>query len=147
MTLYAESSAALAWLLDQDYGELVAERLAQAELIITSDLTLIECDRVLIRAVLLNQLDESDAARRQARFNAVTPRWTLLGLDEEIIERARRPFPAEPIRALDAIHLASAVVARKAVPDLAVLTLDGRVRKAADRLGFPLLPTDAELGL
>jgi len=91
-------------------------------------------------------LHESDAAHRQARFNAVAARWTLLGLDEEIIERARRPFPAEPIRALDAIHLASAVIARKAVSDLAVLTLDGRVRTPAHRLGFPLIPTDAELG-
>jgi len=147
MTLYAESSAALAWLLEQDYGELVAERLAQADLIISSDLTLIECDRVLIRAVALNELEESDAAHRQARFNAVAARWTLLALDEEIIERARRPFPAEPIRALDAIHLASAVIVRKAVSDLAVLTLDGRVRTAAHRLGFALVPTDAELGL
>lgn len=147
MTLYAESSAALAWLLEQEYGELIAERLAQAELIITSDLTLIECDRVLIRAVALNELLESDAAQRQARLNAVVARWTLLALDEEVIERARRPFPAEPIRALDAIHLASALTARKALSDLAVLTLDGRVRKAANRLGFPLLPTDPELGL
>src|SRR4029453_19355750 len=114
MNLYAESSAALAWLLEQAHGELVAETLAQAELIITSDLTLIECDRV-IRAVALNELQESDAAHRQARFNAVATRWTLLALDEEVIERARRPFPSEPIRALDAIHLASAVTARKAV--------------------------------
>jgi len=145
MTLYAESSAALAWLLEQDHGELVADTLAQAELIITSDLALIECDRVLIRAVALNELQESDAAHRQARFNAVATRWTLLALDEEIIERARRPFPSEPIRAFDAIHLASAVTARKAVPDVAMLSLDGRVRKAADRLGFTLLPADAEL--
>lgn len=133
--------------LEQDYGELIAERLAQAELIISSDLTLIECDRVLLRAVTLNELEESDAAHRQARFNAVAARWTLLSLDEEIVERARRRFPAEPIRAVDAIHLASAVVARKAVPDLAVLTLDRRVRTAADVFGFSLLPTDAELGL
>ena len=143
MKLYTESSAVLAWLLEQEHGELVADTLADAELIVSSDLTLIECDRV-IRAVALNELQESDAAHRKTRFNAVATRWTLLALDEEIIERARRPFP-EPIRALDAIHLASAVSARKAVSDLAMLSLDGRVRKAADRLGFSLLPADAEL--
>jgi predicted nucleic acid-binding protein len=147
MNLYAESSATLAWLLEQEHGELVADTLAQSELIISSDLTLIECDRVLIRAVVLEELHESDAVHRQARLNAVSTRWTLLGLDEEIVDRARRPFPAEPIRTLDAIHLASALTARKAVPDLAILSLDGRVRKAADRLGFQLLPGDGELGL
>src|SRR5712692_7535249 len=93
MNLYAESSAALAWLLEQERGELVADTLAQAELVIASDLTLIECDRVLIRAVVLAELHESDAVHRQARLAAVSTRWTLLGLDEEIIERARRPCP------------------------------------------------------
>jgi predicted nucleic acid-binding protein len=146
MNLYAESSGPLAWLLEQAHGERVAELLAQAELIIASDLTLIECDRVLVRAVALDELHESDAVYRQARLNAVSERWTLFGLDEEIIERARRPFPAEPVRTLDAIHLASALIARKAVPDLAILSLDGRVRTAADRLGFQLLPSDADLG-
>ncbi len=109
MNLYAESSAALAWLLEQKYGELVADTLGQAALIIASDLTLIECDRVLIRAVVLDELHESDAVQRQARLTAVSTRWTLVALDEEIIERARRPFPSEPVRTLDAIHLASAL--------------------------------------
>jgi hypothetical protein len=147
MKLYAESSAALAWLLEQEHAELVAETLAQAELVIASDLTLIECDRVLIRAVLLDELQESEALHRQARLNAVATRWVLLTLDEEIIERARRPFPAEPVQTLDAIHLASALTARKAMSDIAMLSLDSRVRKAADRLGFRLLPANAELGL
>jgi len=147
MKLYAESSAALAWLLEQEHAELVANTLAQAELVIASDLTLIECDRVLIRAVVLDELQESDAVDRQARLNAVSMRWTLLGLDEGLIERARRPFPAEPLRTLDAIHLASALTARKAMPDLAMLSLDSRIRGAADRLGFQLLPGHAELGV
>jgi hypothetical protein len=71
----------------------------------------------------------------------------LLAFDEETIERARRSFPAEPVRTLDAVHLASALTARKAMADLAMLSLDGRIRRAADRLGFLLLPSDAELGL
>ena len=146
MKLYAESSAALAWLFEQEHAELVGDTLAEAELVIASDLTLIECDRVLIRAVVLDELHESDAVDRHARLTAVSTRWTLLALDEEIIERARRPFPAEPVRTLDAIHLASALTARKAMPELAMLSLDSRVRLAADGLGFLLLPGKAELG-
>src|ERR1700681_2270830 len=147
MNLYAESSAALAWLLQQEHGELVADAFAQAEIVIPSDLTLIECDRVLIRAVVLDELYESDGVRRHARLTAVSTRCTLLGLDEEIIERARRPFPSEPVRTLDAIHLASALTPRKSVSELAMLSLDGRVRRAADSLGFVLIPSDGELGL
>ena len=145
MNLYAESSAVLAWLLDQEHAKLVADTLAEAELVIASDLTLIECDRVLIRAVALEELDESDAVQRQARLNVVSTRWTLLAVDEEIIERARRPFPVEPVRTLDAIHLASALTARKAMPDVAMLSLDDRIRMAASRIGFQLVPDDAQL--
>lgn len=145
MTLYAESSAVLAWLLEQEHGDISADKLGRANLVIASDITLIECDRVLIRAVALDELQESEAIQRQTRLNAVSARWTLLSLDEEIIERARRPYPAQPIRTLDAIHLASALTARKAVPDLHILSLDDRIRKAADRLGLPIVPTDAEL--
>jgi PIN domain len=144
--LYAESSAPLAWLLEQEHGRLVADALAQAELVIASDLTVGECDRVLIRAVALEELQELDAIDRHARLNAVVERWTLLSLDEEILEPARRPFPVEPGRTLDAIHLSSALTARKAVPDVALLTLDARIRQAARRLGFGLVPTSAELG-
>jgi uncharacterized protein len=140
VNLYAESSAPLAWLLEQEHGGLVARTLAAAKLVITSQLTIVECDRVLIRAVALDELHESDAVDRQARLNAVSERWTLLALDDAIIERARRPFPGEPIRTLDAIHLASALTARKAIPDVAMLTLDTRIRQAADRLGFPVVP-------
>jgi len=147
MMLYAESSAPLAWLLEQEHGARVADALAAAELVIASELTLVECDRVLIRAVVLGEVHEADAVDRQARLNAVAARWTLLALDEEILERARRPFPAEPVRTLDAIHLASALTVRKAIPDLAMLTLDHRVRHAANRLGMPVVPSDAELGL
>lgn len=145
MIVYAESSAVLAWLLEQTHGEKVAATLAEAELVIASDVTLIECDRVLIRALTLNELQESDAVQRQARLNMVATRWTVLALDEEITERARRPFPQEPVRTLDAIHLASALVARKAVADITMLSLDDRVRMAADRLGFPLAPSDTDL--
>jgi hypothetical protein len=63
-----------------------------------------------------------------------------LRLDLEVIERARRPFPGEPIRTLDALHLASALVARAAVPGLALLTLDAAVREAGRGLGFAVLP-------
>lgn len=57
-----------------------------------------------------------------------------------VVERAHKPFPAEPIRALDAIHLASALVARATISDLQILGLDDRLRNAASQLGFNILP-------
>ena len=140
MNLYAESSAVLAWLLNESSASEVRRLLADAEIIITSDLTLIECNRVLIRAVALGELNEAEAADRRAHLAKAAARWHILHIGSEIVDRAKQPFPEEPIRTLDALHLASALTARAAVTGLKILSLDDRLRKSAKRLGLPLLP-------
>lgn len=140
MRVYAESSAVLAWLLGEDEGGSVMKVLRLAELVMASDLTLVECDRVLIRAVTLGEIDETAAAGRRAYLNAAAAQWHLWRVSPEIIDRARRPFPAEPVRTLDAIHLASALAALSLVPDVELLSLDHRIRKAGQQLGFRLRP-------
>ena len=140
MNVYAESSAVLAWLLGEEAGPRVREVLCRAELVMASDLTLVECDRVLIRAVTLGELEEAAAADRRAHLNAAAAHWHLWRISLEIVDRARHPFPAEPLRTLDAIHLASAMAARSAVPGVELLSLDDRVRRAGVQLGFRLQP-------
>lgn len=140
MSLYAESSAVLAWLLGEEAEPRVRRSLRAADVVMASDLTLVECDRVLIRAVALGDLTEGDAADRRAYLTTAAARWNVLRLGPEIIERARQPFPGEPIRTLDALHLASALIARAAVAGIELLSLDDRIRTAARQLGFRLQP-------
>ncbi len=143
MRLYAESSAVLAWLFGEPAGVAVRQALAGADLIVTSDLTFVECDRVVIRAQASDGLAEARAADIRARLNAAAAHWILLRVDRDVVDRARRPFPAEPIRALDAIHLASALVARAALEGLILLSLDRRVRGAGKQLGLEVLPVES----
>jgi predicted nucleic acid-binding protein len=140
VNLYAESSAVLGWLLDEHSAADVRRSLSAAEIIVASDLTLIECDRVILRAAALGELTEAEAADRRARLTAAASHWQTLRVAPEIVERARQPFPGEPIRTLDAIHLASALVARTAIVGLALLSLDDRVRKAGRKLGLDIIP-------
>jgi uncharacterized protein with PIN domain len=140
VTLYAESSAVLAWLLDEPTAPAVRRLFGEAGVVVTSDLTLIECDRVLLRAVALGELTEADAADRRAHLIAVAAHWHVLRIAGEIVDRARQPFPGAPVRTLDAIHLASLLVARSAVAGLRLLSLDERVRQAAKGLGVAVLP-------
>jgi predicted nucleic acid-binding protein len=141
VSVYAESSAVLAWLLDEDSAAEVRRLLGAQDYIVASDLTLIECDRVLIRAAVLGELTEADGADRRRHLTEASAHWQILRTSPEIVDRARRPFPGEPIRTLDAIHLASALVARAAVDGLKLLSLDDRVRRAASALGLEILPT------
>jgi len=140
VNLYAESSAVLGWLLDESSAADVRRSLVAAEIIVASDLTLIECDRVMLRAAALGELTEAEAADRRAHLTAAASHWQILRIAPEIVERARQPFPGEPIRTLDAIHLASALVARTAIAGLTLLSLDDRVRKAGKKLGLDVIP-------
>ena len=140
MNVYAESSAVAAWLLGEPGSDPVREQLAAAEIVLSSDLTLVECERVLIRAHSTGRITEAAAADRRGRLVQAAEHWAVLALGEEIVRRARRPFPLEPIRTLDALHLAAALQARSLVPETRLLSLDDRVRNCGKELGFELLP-------
>lgn len=53
----------------------------------------------------------------------------------------RRAFPVEPVRILDAIHLASALAVRSTIPSVELLSLDDHIRRAGEQLGFRLQPS------
>jgi predicted nucleic acid-binding protein len=140
VNVYAESSAVLAWLLGEASGKRVSEVLRSAEQVAASELVILECERALVRSVTLGETTEAAAADLRARLHQVAGHWNLWRLSAEIMERARHPFPAEPVRTLDALHLASALTVRSAVPGLELLSLDDRIRRAGEQLGFRLQP-------
>ncbi len=143
MIAYAESSAVLSWLLGEEGGGRVRDILAGADAVIASELTVIECERCLLRAVATEGMPEATAADRRARLRSAVVHWSLLALGADVLERARRPFPMEPVRTLDALHLGTAIVARGAVANLAVVSLDRRIRDNASQLGFEIRPQPA----
>lgn len=140
MSIYAESSAVLSWLLAEPRADAVRESLSEAEVILASELTLIECDRALIKAVATGRLSEGKATDGHSLLRRISAHWMILSLDPEIVERARRPFPVEPIRAIDALHVAYALFARSLVPETALLSLDRRIREAGKELGLETVP-------
>jgi len=138
--LYAESSALLSWLLGEAAAPQVSEALKGAEHVAVSDLGILECDRAILRGVTISRMDQATAAERRARLEQAAARWHRLRITQEIIERARHPFPVEPLRTLDALHLASALAVRPFFPGIGVLSLDERIRNAARPLGFQVYP-------
>ena len=121
-------------------GRRAVAALDHADSVTASDLTLLECDRSLIRAEALSMIREERAARLRVILARVVLHWRLMPISRDIVNRARQPFPGEPIRSLDAIHLASALLAAGSLPDFALLSLDRRVRVTGARLGLRVLP-------
>jgi predicted nucleic acid-binding protein len=140
MTLYAETSAVLRWLFNEARWEEVLQHLRDATKVVSSRVTLIESRRAIRRARKEGRIAEGESAAILAVLALGAARWALLELSREVAGRAEEAFPVEPVRTLDAIHLASALVLRQALPDLALLSTDERVRANGAQLGFPLLP-------
>lgn len=60
-----------------------------------------------------------------------------------VLHRVRQPFPREPVRALDAVHLSSAILYGLEVVPPVILSTDQVVRVNAEALGFAIAPTNA----
>jgi uncharacterized protein len=131
---YIESSALVAALLEHDVDALKSLR-ARARRI-TSTLTLAEAARAIVRARVGGRLTadaERAAVRALRRFER---RCYLVAVTDDVIARVKRPFPVEPVRTLDAVHLATAESLGEPPQLMTIVTRDNRVRENARALGY-----------
>jgi predicted nucleic acid-binding protein len=131
---YIESSALVAALLERDADALKSVRTRGRK--VTSALTLAEAARAILRARAAGRLtadQERAAVRALHRFER---RCFLVAVTDAILTRVRRPFPIEPIRTLDAVHLATTELLGEPPPSIVVVTRDVRVRENAQALGY-----------
>ncbi len=139
-TVYAESSALLRWLLGHADGGQVQATLASADGVVTSALTRLEVARALQRLLVLGQLSAADRAATWTMFLTAAKHWKVHALSDDVLDRAAVGFPVEPVRSLDALHLATAVRFSQQVGPLDMLSTDARVRDNATALGFVVVP-------
>ena len=131
---YIESSALVAALLEQDAEADAALREIGRR--ITSALTFTEAARALLRARVTRRItgdQERSALRALRRFER---RCEVVAITDAVLTRAGRQFPVEPIRTLDAIHLATIDVLGEAPQLVTVITRDARVARNARALGY-----------
>jgi predicted nucleic acid-binding protein len=131
---YMESSALVAALLERDAG--VMKRLSRGTRQVTSALTLAEAGRAIIRARTTGRLTAEEEQAAVLALRTFERRSFILDVDRAVLDRVRRPFPVEPIRTLDAVHLATAELLGEPPPLVTIVTRDGRVRENAEALGY-----------
>ena len=140
MIAYAETSAVLAWVLGETGDDDVRKALASAERVVSSTLTQVECARGISRAVGMGRIGRGEELAALRLMDTAAATWAVLEMSGRVLTRARGTFPVEPVRTLDALHLATAMVFREAMADLAVVSLDDRIRANAVALGFAVIP-------
>ena len=140
-TIYLETSALLVWLLGEPKAAEIRDQIDQADVVTCSALTLIEAERALIRAKCLGHFAAKKISSLRKLLHSTQSAWMVLEISETVGTAAMREFPIEPIRSLDAIHLASAITLIAAFPDIKILSFDERILKNSAALGIPLAHT------
>jgi predicted nucleic acid-binding protein len=133
---YIESSALVAALLERDAAAVKSIRARGRP--VTSALTIAETARTILRARATMRLtveEERAAVRALRRFER---RCYVVAVTDTVLDRVRRPFPVEPIRTLDAVHLATAELLGEPPQLVTVVSRDARVRDNAQALGYAL---------
>ncbi len=134
---YVETSAVLRILLEGD--RLLAGQLARAKKRVTSALTETEA-RGLLRAASELRIDERRRRESLRVLRALLRSCDVMAVGPEVLDRAGQAFPVEPVRTLDAIHLASALLWEESIGSIVMVSCDDRVRDNAKALGLKLLP-------
>ncbi len=124
----------LAALLEQDAAAIRALRAPGRR--VTSALTFAEAYRALLRARMAGRLTPVQVRAARRALAALERRCTVLAVSDAVLARAGRPFSVEPIRTLDAIHLATAELLGSTPTLLTILTRDDRIRDNAMALGY-----------
>ncbi len=131
---YIESSALVAALLERDAKALKSLRAKTRR--ITSALTFAEAARTIVRACVGERLtsdEERAAVRALRRFER---RCYVVAVTDDVLARVRRLFPVEPVRTLDAVHIATAESLGEPPQLITIVTRDNRVRENATALGY-----------
>ena len=134
--VYLETSAILTWLLGEKRAAEARRAVDAAERVVTSALSIAEVERALLRAESAVMLKAADGQRLRGLLQRARSSWATMAVTDEVLGRAARPFPVEPVRTLDAVHLATALAFAQAYPDLRVVSFDRRILDNAAALGL-----------
>lgn len=133
---YIESSALVAALVEGDTAARASIRSRGKR--VTSALTLTECARALLRARSSGRITVQQQRAALLEVQKFRRRVHVVSITDEILADAGRQFPMEPIRTLDAIHLATVAALGAPSAEVTIVTRDVRVRDNAIALGHPV---------
>ena len=139
--LYLESSAIVRVTVERH--PLLRARIEAARKVTTSTLMETETRRAIVRAEREGRIDGRQRRESEAWLGTIVRVCEIVSMDDAILARAAADFPVEPVRTLDAIHLASALHWAEAIGTLTMVSCDDRVRENAKAFGWKVLPVSA----
>lgn len=135
-----DTSAIVPLLLHEESSASAADLHRTDPDVVVSWITLVECGSAIARREHERVIEPGEAAIAFARLDELARSWREVEPSDETREVARRLLRAYPLRAGDALQIASATVAAERRPStLEFVTLDERQQAAARKDGFAVV--------
>jgi len=136
--VYFDTSALVKLLVLETGSPLVVALWERADAAVTSRIADVEVKSVLAAAERIGRIDAAPAAAARDRWKELWPGLAKVEVTEALTEHAADLADRRPLRAGDALHLASALLFRDASPVFAVW--DRRLAAAGRAEGLTVLP-------
>ena len=136
-----DSSALIPLFVDRDDTEPLLSLLREDPQIIVWWSSRVECASAFNLLVREGLIEQADYVQVQQRLDSLAASWIETQPTNKLRQRALRLLRLHPLRAADALQLAAALIASEEnPPTLPFICNDLRLREAAAREGFQVLP-------
>jgi predicted nucleic acid-binding protein len=133
-------SSVLVKIYVRENGSATAQRLVRTRQVITSSIAGLELMSAFRRNLTARSIDERLHSAIVKRFQQHREKWRYVELTPASLQNAEKYVSDFDVRALDAIHIASAMISRGRFPkDLSFITADSRQRDVAVELGLDVI--------
>ncbi len=129
--LYLDTSIVLRAVLAQGASAEEQARMRSADLLVISRLAFVEAARAIHRIRNAGAVSEQGIADAERQMAGLFARCEVWEVSEHVCDLARQVAPGTALRGLDALHLATFILARRRIEGLELITADRRLAAAA----------------
>ncbi len=143
MRLYLDTSALVKLYVDEDGSSVVRKWVDDADVIATSIIAFVEARAAFARRHREKKIPWAAHAILVKDFEADWNRYLVVEATEALVRQAGKLTEKHPLRAYDAIHLASAKVLREKLAEtVSFASWDARLARVARKEGLKTIPVN-----
>ncbi|MGH7813533.1 MAG: type II toxin-antitoxin system VapC family toxin [Candidatus Binataceae bacterium] len=137
---YFDTSVLVKGYLGED-GSRLARDLTRRFRLVSCAIVYLEAASAFSRRRVAGEIDERAYQATTARLRADRAHWELVGVNDSLLTRAEEVITRTTVRALDALHIAAALVFQESSGmRLPFITADARQANAARSMGLQVTP-------
>ena len=130
--LYLDTFAILRAVMETGTSPEVEAKISLSPVLVISRLAIVEASRALLRLGQQGTIPEVKLADAARALDALWARCEIWELTASVCDLAATVSPPRALRTLDALHLATYLLARRRLGEVELLTSDERLRAAVE---------------